>query len=157
MPFVRVWIHLVWTTKNRQPNLEKKFRDRLLDHICQNAKVKGIYLDSINGSIDHIHVLLSIRSELSISKVAQLLKGESSHWANELKLAPNKIEWQEEYFAVSVSESDIGIVRNYILNQEEHHRRKTYTEEYQEFIQQYHGQCDGLKPAGERGDSVATT
>ncbi len=93
MPFVRVWIHLVWTTKNRQPNLEKKFRDRLLDHIRQNAKVKGIYLDSINGFIDHIHALLSIRSELSISKVAQLLKGESSHWANELKLAPNEIEW----------------------------------------------------------------
>lgn len=67
----------------------------------------------------------------------QLIKGESSYWINKQKLTPEKFEWQDEYFAVSVSESNIDIVRDYIKNQEEHHRHKTFADEYDELIEKF--------------------
>lgn len=67
----------------------------------------------------------------------QLIKGESSYWVNKEKLLKQKLQWQEEYFAVSVSDSQVVNVRNYILHQEEHHREKTYIEEYDKFIRKY--------------------
>ena len=67
----------------------------------------------------------------------QLIKGESSYWINKSKLIKNKFEWQDEYFAVSVSESMISMVREYIWNQEEHHQKKTFQQEYDEFIDKY--------------------
>jgi len=66
-----------------------------------------------------------------------LLKGESSYWINKQKLTPNKFEWQDEYFAVSVSESAVNYVRNYIKNQENHHKKKPFADEYQKFIDKY--------------------
>ncbi len=72
-----------------------------------------------------------------------ILKGESSHWINENKLCKTKFEWQDEYFAVSMNESQIDAVRKYIAQQEEHHRKKIFTEEYDEFIQKYHFQKFG--------------
>lgn len=74
---------------------------------------------------------------MSISKAAQLIKGESSYWLNTNKLCKFKFEWQDEYIALSVSESVIPKVRVYIDNQEEHHRKKTFMEEYSEFIKRY--------------------
>ncbi len=137
MPFVRIWIHLIWSTKNRQPRLPKELRSRVFTHIRENARDKGIHLDSINGHIDHVHTLVSLRSDQTIAKVAQLLKGESSNWVNRNKLSAVKFEWQDEYIAVSVSESMVEKVREYIKNQETHHRRNSFGEEYQEFIKKY--------------------
>ncbi len=73
----------------------------------------------------------------SIDKIVQQLKGESSFWINREKLFNGKFSWQHEYFAVSVGESSVRQVRRYIENQEEHHKRKTFEEEYQEFIKAY--------------------
>ncbi|WP_260204274.1 transposase [Cloacibacterium normanense] len=70
-----------------------------------------------------------------MKKIVQLIKGESSHWRNQNQLTKEKFAWQDEYFAVSVSESMIENVRNYIKNQEKHHQKKTFVEEYQEFIE----------------------
>lgn len=67
----------------------------------------------------------------------QLIKGESSFWINKSKLINQKFEWQDEYFALSISESMIGRVREYVLNQEVHHRKKTFQEEFDEFIKKY--------------------
>lgn len=86
---------------------------------------------------EHIHVLISLGASQSVSKVAQLIKGESSHWVNSEALLRGRFEWQDEYIAISVSESDVQKVRNYILNQEEHHRRKTFMEEYSDFMEKY--------------------
>ena len=137
MPFVRIWIHLIWSTKNRQPHLPKELRSRVFTHIRENARDKGIHLDSINGHIDHVHTLVSLKSDQTIAKVAQLLKGESSNWVNRNELSKVKFEWQDEYIAVSVSESMVEKVREYIKNQETHHRRNGFGEEYQEFIKKY--------------------
>ena len=137
MPFIRIWVHLVWSTKNREKIISSSLKNKLLDHIKTNCKEKGIWLDSINCVSDHIHLLISLNSEMSICKLAMLIKGESSHWINKNKLVKGKFEWQDEYFAVSVSESVVSKVRDYIKNQEEHHHIKSFSEEYDEFIKKY--------------------
>jgi putative transposase len=137
MPYVRVWIHLIWSTKDRAPLLSKDLRYQVKNHIKQNASNKGIFLDSINGVSDHVHALVSIKADQSIAKVAQLLKGESSHWVNAEKLVHGKFEWQDEYIAISVSESMVDKVREYINKQEEHHRKRTFAQEYQELMEKY--------------------
>jgi REP element-mobilizing transposase RayT len=110
---------------------------KLWDHIRENSKSKGIFLDQVSGYSDHCHCLISIGVDQTIQKVMQLIKGESSFWINKNLLTAEKFEWQDEYFAVSVSESQLEKVRNYIQNQEEHHKKKTYNEEYEEFINKY--------------------
>jgi putative transposase len=110
--------------------LTKEIRPELFRHIRENALKKDIHLDFINGHLEHVHALVSLRGEQTISKVAQLLKGESSHWANQQNLLPGKLEWQDDYAGFSVSESQVNMVREYIKNQEEHHRTKSFGEEY---------------------------
>ena len=113
-------------------------RQMIFNHIKSNAADKGIYLDCVNGYLEHVHALISLGHEQTIAKVMQMLKGESAYWVNKQCLIQNgKLEWQTEYFAVSVSESGVDSVRNYIWNQEEHHRKKTFKEEYNEFIYKY--------------------
>lgn len=91
----------------------------------------------VNGYTDHCHCLISLGSNQNIEKIVQLLKGESFYWINKNQLTKEKFAWQDEYFAVSVSESMVESVRNYIKNQEIHHKKKSFTEEYQEFIDKY--------------------
>jgi putative transposase len=137
MADVKNWLHCVWGTKDRSPFLISKLKFEIISHIKTNAKTKNIYIDSINGHTEHMHCLLSLNPDQSLSKVMQLIKGESSYWINKYALIKNKFEWADEYFAVSVSESQLATVRNYILNQEEHHKLKTWEEEYMEFIIKY--------------------
>lgn len=138
MPFIKVYIHFVWSTKNRFPYLEtKELRQKLWQHIRENAKEKGIFIDFVNGYNDHCHCLVSMGVDQTIQKTMQLINGESSFWINKNGLTKEKFEWQDEYFAVSVSESMIETVRNYIRNQEEHHSKKTFQQEYDEFIKKY--------------------
>ena len=138
MPYIKVWIHYVWSTKNREAILIDNFRDSLFEHIKQNARLKNIYLDRVNGYHDHVHCLASLGSDQTIEKVAQLIKGESSFWFNNKSgFNTSRLEWQDEYFAVSVSESVLGNVRAYIDNQVNHHKKKTFMEEHNEFINKY--------------------
>ncbi len=135
MPFVKVYIHCVWSTKNRFPYLDSiELRQKVWQHIRENAVQKGIFIDFINGYADHCHCLISLGVNQNIQKIMQLIKGESSFWINKNGLTKAKFEWQDEYFAVSVSESIIDKVRDYIKNQEEHHKKKTFQEEYDEFM-----------------------
>jgi REP-associated tyrosine transposase len=82
MPFIRVLIHYVWSTKNREPTLIDDFRYLLFDHIRQNAQTKKICLDRISGYHDHVHCIIFLGSDQTTEKVAQLIKGESSFWFN---------------------------------------------------------------------------
>lgn len=137
MAYVRIWIHCVWGTKRRIPLLTQENKTAILNHVKENAKSKGIYIDFINGHREHIHCIISLKADQMLSNSIQLIKGESSFWINKNKLAAGKFGWADEYFAVSVSESQINAVRDYIKNQEEHHRKKTWEEEYEEFISKY--------------------
>ncbi|MFN2439400.1 MAG: transposase, partial [Chitinophagaceae bacterium] len=120
----RIWVHLVFSTKNREPFLHKEIRKNVFQHIKQNADKKGIYLDCVNGLSEYARCLSSLNKEHSISQTAQLIKGESSHWINQ--------NW-----AVGVSESHLKATRNYIFNQETHHKKRTFVEEIEEFMSKY--------------------
>jgi putative transposase len=146
MSFVKVYIHFVWSTKNREPFLDSlKIRQKVWQHIKENAKEKGINIDFVNGFSDHCHCLISLDVNQNIHSIVKMIKGESSFWINNsclLKDLPNysgnihapKFEWQKEYFAISVSESLIQAVRNYIKNQEEHHSKTSFENEYEKII-----------------------
>lgn len=138
MPLVKVYIHFVWSTKNRQPFLDSlEVRQKVWQHIRENAKKKEIFIDFINGHKEHCHCILSLGVDQTMQKIMHLLKGESSFWINQQGFCKSKFEWQDEYFAVGVSESMIDVVRKYVGNQEEHHKRKTFQQEYDEFISKY--------------------
>ena len=137
MGYSKVYIHLVWTTSRRQPLLTKNIRGKIFKHIKQNAKLKGILVDHIGGYSDHVHCLVVLSCDQSMSKVVQLLKGESSHWINQLGLTGRKFKWQEEYYAVSVGIRQLNIVRNYIRNQEQHHLKKNLEKELKLFEKLY--------------------
>ncbi|WP_449388199.1 IS200/IS605 family transposase [Chryseobacterium lineare] len=138
MSYIKIYIHLVFSTRNRIHYLNTSaLRIKVWKHIKENASEKGIYIDMVNGYSDHCHCLISLSSGQSIEKVIQMVKGESSFWINKNQLTKEKFAWQDEYFAVSVSESMIEAVRNYIKNQETHHKKKTFAEEYQMFLDKF--------------------
>jgi putative transposase len=134
MSFVKIRIHCVWATKKHLPFLNSNNRLLVIEHILENAGKKKIRIDLINGISNHVHCLIQMSAEQNIAQIMQLIKGESSFWINQNKLIIGKFEWADEYYAVSVSESDVERVQKYIRNQEEHHRRKSWDEEVDEFI-----------------------
>lgn len=135
MPFIKVYIHFVWCTKNREPFLDsKQKRITVWKHIKENAIAKGIVIDHISGYSEHCHCLVSLKSDQSLKQVMHLIKGESSFWINRQGLTATKFEWQNDYYAVSVSESAIGRVRSYIRKQEEKHAIQSFVKENDEFI-----------------------
>jgi len=134
MPYTKIMIHFMWATKNRQRIISKELKPLLLSHIKENSIKKHIYIDCLNCVEDHIHVLISLSVDQTISKVMQLIKGESSFWINQQNILKAKFEWQDDYIALSVSESAIEKVRAYIAHQEQHHLRKTFEREYEEFL-----------------------
>lgn len=137
MSFVKIWVHSVWGTKHREPLLQKEIRPVLFGHIKDNARGKKIYIDIVNGHVDHVHCLFELNAEISLSKTLQLIKGEASYWANQRGLIKPKLDWADEYFAISVSESIVDKVRAYIANQEEHHKKVTWQQEYDMFLSKY--------------------
>jgi putative transposase len=114
-------IHAVWGTKNRLPYLTLDVKNKLIEHIKENARLKQIFIDTIYGHTEHLHCLIGLNADMSIAKTMNLLKGESAYWMNRS----------------SVSESVVAKVRRYILNQDEHHQRTTYAKEYNNFIVRY--------------------
>jgi len=138
MSWVRIWVHAVFSTKNRIPFLKTRgLRYKVFRHIKQNAKEKEIWLDCVNGYTDHAHCLIALGKEQKLSKLVQLIKGESSFWINTKELTPHKFIWQDDYWAVSVSESHLQSVRQYIHHQERHHKAKSFSKEIDEFSEKY--------------------
>ncbi|WP_445738103.1 IS200/IS605 family transposase [Mariniflexile sp.] len=137
MSWVQIWVHLVFSTKNRTPYLQTEVRRKMCRHIIENCKEKNIYLQSINGWTDHLHCLVSLGKEQSIAQVAQLIKGESSYWLNHVKMTAEKFQWQNDYWAVSVSEKDRIRIENYIKKQEAHHGKQSFIEEIKIFEKHY--------------------
>jgi putative transposase len=133
MSYVRIWVHIVFTTKHREPILTTELRRKLIHHIKANAKGKGIFIESIGGWSEHLHLLISLGREQTIAKVAMLIKGESARWFNQQHFIRDKLYWQDDYFALSVSETQVNKVRSYIEGQEEHHRAKPFSEEFDAF------------------------
>jgi REP element-mobilizing transposase RayT len=132
--YTSLYYHVVFSTKNRQPFLADAVRERLFAYLGGIARENGINALEIGGVADHVHLLLSIPAPLSVSKAIQLVKGASSHWLKET--FPDMVEfaWQDEYAAFTVSQSQLKDVQRYIRSQPEHHRTKTFVEEYRAFL-----------------------
>ncbi len=137
MSHIRIWVHCVWGTKRRIAFFNEQNTLQTIGHIRENAKEKDIYIDFINIHKDHVHCLLSLNTGHSIDKDIQMIKGENSFWINKNGIVQGKFSWAEEFFAISVSESNIDIVRDYIKNQEKHHAVKTWEDEYNQFLDKY--------------------
>jgi putative transposase len=108
MSWVSIWVHVVFCTKNREPFIQPlSLRKQFFEHIRQNAIQKQIWLDSINGYKEHVHCLISLGREQCISQIMQYIKGESSSWINKSKLIGEHFSWQDDYWAVGISESHL--------------------------------------------------
>lgn len=137
MSLLKIWIHAMWAVKNRQPLLVDGTRETLENHIFETSRIKNIVIDTVGGCSDHIHCLLRLSNDQSPNMVLQLIKGESSLWINKKNLVNQKFEWEKEFIAVSIGESQVDQVREYIRNQVEVHTLKSFEEEYNEFITRY--------------------
>ena len=103
MSYVKIILHCVWSTKNRQPLLsDRGQRETLFAHICANAKEKGIWVSLVGGYVDHLHLILYLGKDQIPSKILQLIKGEAFHWFNQQYA--QRLEWQDDYFTVSIGE-----------------------------------------------------
>ena len=138
MSYASVYIHFVFTTKYRQPLLDTyEKRNIVWRHMKEYSSSKKIHLEIVNGYTDHCHCLVSLSRQQTLGEVMSLLKGESSHWINTNRICEKTFQWQSQYFAISVSQSLVQRVRNYIKNQEEHHRSKDFDFEYSHFVEKY--------------------
>src|SRR5882672_9514242 len=130
MSYISSYHHCVFSTKERRPLIPPDLRERLwpfLGGIARQNKMKAL---EIGGMPDHVHILLSLPSTLSIAKALQLIKGGSSKWIHETFPEHRLFGWQEKYGAFSVSVSLLDTIIRYINGQEEHHRRMTFQEEF---------------------------
>ncbi|MGZ3872987.1 MAG: IS200/IS605 family transposase [Mucilaginibacter sp.] len=125
-----LWVHLIWSTKNREPVLSKLLKQEVFQVINGIASDHEIFLDYINGVEDHVHLLIRLRTDQSIADIVKTIKGNSWDY---FKDKPEKyITWQDGFAAFSVSPSHLKRVRSYIYNQEKHHRNKSLGDELKE-------------------------
>ena len=127
--------HLIWGTKNRQPLIADAWRERLHAYLGGAVRTIGGIPEAVGGTDDHVHLLIGLRATHQLSDVLREIKHSSSQWAHEtIKL--KEFAWQEGYGAFTVSPSQIEAVKHYITLQAEHHRKRTFQEEYIEFLRQ---------------------
>jgi len=135
--YSKCWIHIVWGTKGRNKIISKEGASKISEFLQNYTKEKGIYHKINYVNADHVHILIELPTNLCIEEIAKLLKGSSSYWINKEKIVTGKLTWSRGYGAFSVSQSQLEKVKDYIYNQEEHHKVKTFKEEYREFIEAY--------------------
>jgi putative transposase len=132
--FNKIWIHAIWSTKHREPLISQFIEQKVYHYISEQLREQGCPVRIINGMPDHIHCLFLLNPQKSIAEVVKQAKGSSSHYVNLNNLISEKFAWQTGYAAYSVSVSVIERVFNYIKNQKHHHQKKTYQQEYDEFL-----------------------
>ncbi|HZR15717.1 MAG TPA: transposase [Verrucomicrobiae bacterium] len=135
--YSRVWLHLIWATLDRRPVLNKPAAAKLSGFLGAYAQEKGMYMKINFANREHLHALVDLPTHLCIEETMQLLKGGSSHWINENHLTPCPFAWGRGYGVFSVSHSGVEAVARYIAGQEEHHKKRTFAEEYRLFVQRY--------------------
>ena len=135
--YTQIHLQIVFVVKFRKASIEPLWKERLYQYIIGILKGHGHKMIAINGMPDHLHLLIGMRPNQSLSELVQDVKGSSSKWINEQGLTKERFAWQEGYGAFSYAKSNLPLVVRYIENQEEHHRKKTFQEEYLEFLQEF--------------------
>ena len=122
-----LWVHLIWSTKNREPILTPSLKQQVYNVIRETSNDHEIYLDIINGVEDHVHLLVRLRTDQSVADVVKTIKGNS--WVY-FKDDPDRyVTWQDGFAAFSVSPDNVKRVRSYIYNQVKHHSNKSFGDE----------------------------
>lgn len=132
--YSQLYVHIVFAVKGRQNLISKKRKDEIYKYITGIVTNKGQKLIAINGVSDHIHILVGLKPDKSLSDLVRDIKANSSKFINDKKWINGKFEWQTGFGAFSYSHSQLTNVINYIRNQEEHHKVKTFKDEYIEFL-----------------------
>ncbi|MHC0439481.1 IS200/IS605 family transposase [Flavobacterium sp. 3-210] len=139
--FTKLWVHAIWSTKNRQELIDFSIQKKLYDFIWQELTDLGCPVGIINGMPDHLHILFLQNPQKTITDIVKQIKGSSSHFINRGEFILEKFAWQTGFAAFSVSESQLDAVYNYIRNQKQHHLKKNGQDEFDEFVK-LHGLGD---------------
>jgi REP element-mobilizing transposase RayT len=142
MSYINSWFHCVFSTKERRPLITPPLRERLwpfLGGIARQNRMKAL---EIGGTLDHVHILVSVPATLSIAQGLRLLKGASSKWVHETFPEHRRFRWQEKYGAFSVSVSQLDKAIRYIQGQEQPHRRRTFQEEFVALLKRHRIEYD---------------
>lgn len=133
--FYKIWIHAVWTTKNREPLIHKNIEMKIHHYIRQQLIESGCPVRIVNGMPDHVHCLFLMNPNKTLSEIVKQVKGSTSHFINQQNIVSQKFSWQAGYGAFSVSESGKEKVFEYIKNQKKHHERRNVLQEVEAFVQ----------------------
>jgi REP element-mobilizing transposase RayT len=140
--YTQIHIQAVFVVQNRDCVILKSWKDELYKYITGIIQNHNHKVLAINGMPDHVHVLIGMRPTQSLSELMQDIKGGSSNWINQKGFVKGKFSWQEGYGAFSYSKSHVDAVIDYINKQEKHHRKKTFIEEYFEFLEKFKVEYD---------------
>lgn len=140
--FSQIYIQVVFAVKGRENLISKNWKDELNKYIAGIIKGKTQKPIIVNGMPDHIHAFISLKPSMAISDLVRDIKNNSTNFINENKFIRSKFSWQEGFGAFSYSQSHLQNVYNYILNQEEHHKKKTFKEEYMELLKKFEIDCN---------------
>lgn len=135
--YTQIHIQFVIAVKFRQALIHPGFKERLHQYITGIIRNNGHKLIAINSMPDHLHLFIGFRPDQSLSDLMRIVKGESSEWINQENFTPVKFRWQEGYGAFSYSRSQLSVVASYIYNQEEHHKKFSFAEEYKSFLEKF--------------------
>ncbi|MCW3087015.1 MAG: transposase IS200-family protein, partial [Sediminibacterium sp.] len=135
--YTQIHVQVVFAVKKRAASIQPSWKDELYKYITGIVQNHGHKLLAINGMPDHIHILIGMRPTQTLSDLLQDIKGSSSKWINTKKFSAQKFSWQEGYGAFSYSKSHIPGVVTYIQNQEIHHGKISFLEEYVQFLEKF--------------------
>lgn len=130
-------VHIIFSTKNREPFLDKGTRERLYPYMAQLIRDKGSVCYRIGGVEDHVHLAIRLSKTATLSKTISEAKTGTSKWLKEISPKLSEFSWQEGYGAFSVSPKDLDAVIAYIERQEEHHKKISFQDEFRKFLKQY--------------------
>ena len=134
---VKIYAHAVWGTYYRERTLINGLQKKLYEHLLEKAAEYQTSILELNIQPEHLHLLLQLPADKTIAQIIKNFKGESTHWINENNFVPGKFLWQRGYGAFSVSQSQLEKVKSYIRNQDTHHKRLTFKEEYDRWAWKY--------------------
>jgi len=135
--YTQLYIQCIFAPKFRAAMLQPQWDERLRMYISTVVKTNGHKMIAINNMPDHLHLFVGLNPTQSISEMMRIIKGDSSEWINKEKLTTRKFQWQEGYGAFSYSRSHIGAVAAYVMNQQEHHRKITFLDEYKKMLDKF--------------------
>lgn len=132
--YTQIHLQVVFAVQNRGSLINRSWKDRLYQYMQGVIINNGHKPLAINGMPDHVHIVFGMRPSQSVSDLIRQVKGGSSAWINDLKFIPDKFRWQDGYGAFSYSRSQLPALIHYVNNQEIHHQKKTFLEEYTEIL-----------------------